>query len=747
MQPVTAARYHVSGQLSAGPTLLSDRVGMSQETAPDTRIAAYDPNASPAEGESPWRSAKYKPNLKVDDAREIISIANDFRPEIAGLRAVAVISVILFHLKVSSFHGGFVGVDIFFVISGYLISRNILSDRRSGRFSFGQFYIRRTRRIFPALIFTVVATYVCGALWCSPDMFLDLAKECTHALLSIANIQYWREAYQYFAPDSDDLALLHCWSLSLEEQFYLFWPILIVIADRFNRAFEVIALAALASFLLANVVSNTDPLAAFFLMPFRLFEFAVGAMVLPFEKRFRLAEAFAESLSAVGMLLIAASVLLFRSDLQHLTAAILLPCLGAATAIWAGDKTRAAKLLTNPMMVAVGGISYSLYLCHWPIIFFGRFIFGDRADTLMGTMLMVALMVAVATAMNLLIERRFIQSVRFRSASFLKNAAAFCSVLLMLAALTHSTFLSRGFTWRMPATQPELMHLQGFPTRRDMDPITGPVRFELMGDSLTEQYAVGLSPILKQLNKNIEVLDRPGCPLLYGVMLKSVRREECITARDQTLEYLSRIDLPIIFVQKWSAYDDAAIDYEVDTGAGVFSSNKGSFTKLDLALRNTIARMISHGNRILIIGEQPDPSCVIKRPRLLQGPLTHAPIRPCPPISQEAARQSTAPIDRILSGIQARWPHKVELLLPTDYFCDTVCPVVKEGIWLYIDRIHLTLAGTRYMIVRHADVFRDFLEKCVTLDQCGGAPASRSCASATKYQRSGVPHTACEIAW
>src|SRR5690349_23787133 len=170
-----------------------------------------------------------------------------FRSEIAGLRAIAVLGVVLFHLKIGGFAGGFVGVDVFFVISGYLITRNILIDVGAGRFSLAQFYVRRARRIYPALIFTMVATYVAGALWSSPLMFLDLAKECTHALLSIANIQYWRESHRYFAANSDELALLHVWSLSLEEQFYLIWPVLIVLAHRLGRAFAAIVLLGLAS--------------------------------------------------------------------------------------------------------------------------------------------------------------------------------------------------------------------------------------------------------------------------------------------------------------------------------------------------------------------------------------------------------------------------------------------------------------------------------------------------------------------
>jgi peptidoglycan/LPS O-acetylase OafA/YrhL len=224
-------------------------------------------------------------------------MVSHFRAEIAGLRAVAVLGVVLFHLKVPAFEGGFVGVDVFFVISGYLITKSILIDLNAGRFSFAQFYVRRMRRIFPALIFTAALTYLAGALWCSPLMFLDVAKETTHALLWISNIQYWRESHQYFAPNSDELALLHCWSLSLEEQFYLVWPVFIVLAQKSGRTFEAIAAAALASLLASIIASQSDPAAAFFLTPFRIYEFGCGALVLFCEARIRLSHAAAEGLS------------------------------------------------------------------------------------------------------------------------------------------------------------------------------------------------------------------------------------------------------------------------------------------------------------------------------------------------------------------------------------------------------------------------------------------------------------------
>jgi SGNH domain (fused to AT3 domains) len=130
-----------------------------------------------------------------------------------------------------------------------------------------------------------------------------------------------------------------------------------------------------------------------------------------------------------------------------------------------------------------------------------------------------------------------------------------------------------------------------------------------------------------------------------------------------------------------------------------------------LALEHTLEKLVDHGHRILIIGDPVQASCSINRPRLLQGPLPHAPEPPCPPVTREAAEQSTAQIDGMLSRIQARWPSQVELLRPVDHFCDTQCPVVKDGVWLYYDRIHLTVAGSRYMVTRAADAFRKFFGK------------------------------------
>jgi peptidoglycan/LPS O-acetylase OafA/YrhL len=629
-----------------------------------------------------------------------------FRSEIAGLRAIAVVAVVLFHLKITGFDGGFVGVDVFFVISGYLISRNILGDLGRERFSFGQFYVRRMRRIFPALIFTVALTYVAGALWCSALMFLDVAKEGTHALLWISNIQYWRESHQYFAHNSDELALLHCWSLSLEEQFYLLWPVFLVAANRFGRTFEAIEIAASASLLSSVIVTRADPSATFFLTPFRIYEFGCGALVVFLEQRVALKGLTTEALSGTGVLSIIASVVTFRSDMAHIEVAMLLPCLGTAATIWGGSRTVTARLISSPPMLGTGSISYSLYLCHWPVIFFARFIFVTDADSVAGTLGQIVAMVLLAIAMYRYVELPFIQSHEVRSAGFLRNAAGFWSVILALAALTHATFLSRGFAWRLPKTQFALAHIQDYPASRDLPSLTGPIGVLFVGDSIAAEYMYGLGPLLKHLDISYDARGGAGCPILYGVTLsKPLRRDECKEQRDQTLAWLETKHQPVVYAQNWRQYDDSVIEF-----ADQSSTEEGSYTKLEAALELTIGRIVARGNLILLIGGQVDPGCPINLPRIQQGPLPRAP-QSCPSVPRKTAEKAIAPIDTMLARIQAKWPNKVTLLRVIDYFCVDDCPVVKDDLWLYSNRIHLSMAGSQYMISRSEDVFRRFLTR------------------------------------
>jgi hypothetical protein len=225
------------------------------------------------------------------------------------------------------------------------------------------------------------------------------------------------------------------------------------------------------------------------------------------------------------------------------------------------------------------------------------------------------------------------------------------------------------------------------------------------------QYFAGLSPIMKQMGIRMEPVAFPGCPILRGVQLKRTYGrdyERCVADQRSALDKLDTANLPIIFVQKWDFYDDATIDSDLDDQNEVHSQ-KGSYIKLEQAILQTIGRVADQGRHILIIGRQVDAGCSINLPRILNGPLPHVAPLPCPARHRETVEQAGRDVNEMLARIQARWPDRIELLRPVDYFCDSECPTVDHGIWLYRDSNHFTVAGSRYMVERAQQPIRRFL--------------------------------------
>jgi hypothetical protein len=251
----------------------------------------------------------------------------------------------------------------------------------------------------------------------------------------------------------------------------------------------------------------------------------------------------------------------------------------------------------------------------------------------------------------------------------------------------------------LPPEQAKLAHLQEFPSGEDLEAADGPFAMQLVGDSHAVHYLAGLSPILKRLGIKLEPLAYPGCPILYGVRLKKTFGDYafCVKSQDHALERIGKTNLPIILVQRWQFYDDATIDFAFD-GENDSHSGKYSYTKLEHALERTIGQITRGGRQILIIGSQVDATCFINLPRLLEGPLPHAALPPCPPTSREAVEKFGAAINQMLARVQAKWPDRIRLLRPIDYLCDMECPTVKGGIWLYRDSNHFTVAGSNYMV-------------------------------------------------
>ena len=304
--------------------------------------------------------------------------AGKYQRHIDGLRAVAVLSVIFYHFNFPFFSGGFVGVDVFFVISGYLITSLILNETsRTGTFNFKRFYIRRMRRLFPALAVTLAVSLICAWVMFAPDRLQAFGRTLTAAVFSVSNIVFWLES-GYFDTASHLKPLLHTWSLSVEEQFYFVWPALLWLASRCSpKASHIflLGIVGLMSFSL-NLIwvwGNFDAdygSSIFFLTPFRIFELVLGAMAIFLAPYIPTARWLHELGMLLGLVLISCAIIYFSDDTVFPYVNALLPCIGALLVILCGRATTVGWILNNRASVGVGLISYSMYLVHWPLLVF-----------------------------------------------------------------------------------------------------------------------------------------------------------------------------------------------------------------------------------------------------------------------------------------------------------------------------------------------------------------------------------------
>lgn len=293
-----------------------------------------------------------------------------YRPDIDGLRAVAILSVLVFHLRPWRLPGGFVGVDVFFVISGYLISAIVFAEIAGGRFSVLGFYERRMRRIFPALFVMLILMTAVISFFLLPRELVDYSKSVIAAATSTSNFYFWQHSGYFDAPLSKPL--LHTWSLAVEEQFYILFPIFLLIARRFfaSRLKHAVVILLFASLAASVVTVYYNPTTAFYMPYTRAWELLLGTVVaLGFFPRLRFAPV-RNAATLLGIAMIGCSVVRYSSETPFPGLAALLPCVGSALIIGAGESgsTLVGRALSWRPMVFVGLISYSLYLWHWPVI-------------------------------------------------------------------------------------------------------------------------------------------------------------------------------------------------------------------------------------------------------------------------------------------------------------------------------------------------------------------------------------------
>lgn len=347
-----------------------------------------------------------------------------YRPDIDGIRAIAVLSVILYHFGVSGFGGGYVGVDVFFVISGYLITRLITREvTDTGGFRFGNFYLRRARRLFPALFVVLACCFVAAYIRFSPDDLRRFGGALLHAIASLSNFYFWSES-GYFDADAVFKPLLHTWSLAVEEQFYMFWPALIALSLRFGGkrgAAGMIVTVSLLSILgnhvfhdgQSSLIDKYTPVLApafkdgaatiFYLTPFRMFEFGIGALLLWAPQIDARHNWLKEIVLVVGLMLVFVPVVTYTDTIVFPYYNALMPCIGTALLIYAGQARYTGWLLRNPISVGIGLISYSAYLIHWPLWVFYSY---ERLDpvTLATKVTLLAVTVVLAFLMYRFVE-------------------------------------------------------------------------------------------------------------------------------------------------------------------------------------------------------------------------------------------------------------------------------------------------------------------------------------------------------
>jgi peptidoglycan/LPS O-acetylase OafA/YrhL len=299
-----------------------------------------------------------------------------YRPDIDGLRALAILPVILFHARLGC-PGGFVGVDIFFVISGFLITSLILKEINENKFSLTNFWERRIRRILPALVTVLIATIIAGWFLFFPSDFKALAEAAVAQAVFQSNTFFWQQS-GYFGPDSNTQPLLHTWSLAVEEQFYLIFPmLLIILARRKKFSFtKTIVVIAVASFVLSVFGTYYHPFATFYLLPGRAWELMAGAFLAAVPARQLSNARLNEALGLFGLALILYSIFFYSPETRFPGLAAVAPCMGAALIIFSGTTTKPTlirRVLALKPIVFIGLISYSLYLWHWPLLVFSKY--------------------------------------------------------------------------------------------------------------------------------------------------------------------------------------------------------------------------------------------------------------------------------------------------------------------------------------------------------------------------------------
>ncbi len=645
------------------------------------------------------------------------------RPDIDGLRALAVIPVVLFHMELSAFSGGFVGVDVFFVISGFLITSIIVADLERGRFSLRRFYERRIRRIFPALFTVLAVTTLLAAVILLPRDLEDYSKTLVATSVFASNIHFWRQA-GYFDAESHTKPLLHTWSLAVEEQFYILFPLLLIVLHRWwpRRLKGALAVLAVASFVASVVTVRADQSAAFYLAHTRAWELLLGSLLalgaFPAIRR----AAVAEGAALVGLLLLGVSFTAYTEDTVFPGAAALAPCLGAALLIHSGTSvsTRASRFLSLRPLVFVGLISYSLYLWHWALLSMARHWTLDPLT--MGQTTLVVAIAALAAAGSWRFVEQPLRAQRpgarvpaprpeagvpervpgGGSASPVRSLLRL-PVSFRWAGAVSATAVALGMfgvvTGGWPARmEPRVLALDAaqldFNTQRpachadDQTPIryrdtcrygaaSAVPRYAVWGDSHAVELSLALGEAAAQAGDAVRMVSYSGCPPVLEIA--NDRLAKCAAHNRETLDaMLADASLETVFLV--ARYSQA----RADVGASVFTG-----------IGEVAGALADGGKHVVLV--YPSPEYAYSVPVQLARAAHRGQDLATIGLARATFDALRAPFVRALDAI--REDPRIGKVDPARRLCDQVrCRVWADGHALYFDDDHLSVNGARYVL-------------------------------------------------
>jgi peptidoglycan/LPS O-acetylase OafA/YrhL len=645
-----------------------------------------------------------------------------YLPFIDGLRAIAVLGVILFHFNLAHITGGYVGVDVFFVLSGFLIT-NLIDVRLRGRgFSFVYFYERRARRILPALLITCALSALAALVVLVPHDLREFGKSLKATAFFYSNVVF-AQATGYFADPLSTRPLLHTWSLAVEEQFYLVFPPLLFamhfLSGR-NRLRLWIAMGVLfiASLALSIVWVKTNPDTAFYLLPSRAWELLGGALIALAPRQLKLSRGAAETMTALGVLCIGASFAVYDRNTLFPGTAALLPCMGTVLIIIANlnATTRTGRILSHRSLIYVGLISYGLYLYHWPILAFSRY-FLDHELTLAQTLFALA-----ATVILAVISYHWIE-VPVRSGKYLplrKTAFQVSAMgLLVIGAVGVAAVNFDGFPQRFSGAA--LRYAAGADDRADWGKCMPPLEkldrtsiclagnpsiqnpsFLVWGDSHAAALMPGVDAGAKTLGISGWVIAYNRCPSLIGAAPIQHNRGDypCVQIGEKVLQLIRDNHIKhVLLASRWDTYitgwerggsetlQDLTISF---TAAGGHRST--GMEAFRLAFEETIRRLRELDVDVWVLEQVPPqlidvPSALAKAVYLHRDPA--------------ALRRAYAQIDKRRTPTNLvfsdfRHSPEVSFIDPADKFCPdhSPCLIESEGRALYSDGNHLSVFGS-----------------------------------------------------